>query len=745
MGRAKTIARRSFLIGSAVIAGGVAFGVYAVKTPHDNPLKQGLAPGEATFNPFIKITGNEIILIVPHADVGQGVQSLQAALIAEELDVDPLAVTLSFGQPDAAYYNTALAADAAPFMPFDDSGMANTVRGALGGVSKLIGLMATGGSSSAADSYDKLRRAGAVARETLKAAAAAQTGTDVASLRTENGAVILPDGTSLAYTELAAAAATREPVTDVTLKDPSDWRLLGKPMQRMDIVAKSTGTQIYGIDLKLDAMVHAALCTNPRQGGALLGFDASAAEKMRGVIAVVPVTGGAAVVADNTWRAFQAIEAIQLNWGPAPFPAEMQDHWDAVAASFADDYLDKTWREEGDVDMAVASDPIIAEYRSPYAAHQPLEPLSAIVRVSDAGAEVWAGHQMPRFLQDKVAELVGCGSEDVLFYNQFAGGSFGHRLEFDVVLRATEIALQMKGTPVKLTYRREEDFIHDYPRQIGMGRGQGVVRNGEIEAYALDIATPSVASSQASRLGQPMPGPDGQIVAGAWTIPYAIPHLRVRGFRTPELAPVSSWRAVGAPVAGFFAESFLEELIHAAGADPLAERLRLCTNPVHTKVLEAVAEMSDWGAPMGAGQGRGLAMVESSGVPVAEVVEVTQTPDGIRIDKVSVAADVGRILDPVNFESNVMGGVIWGLGHAINAEITYSDGIAEQDNFYTHDGLRLYQTPEITVRGLENGPQVRGIGEPPVPPAALALANAIFAATGQRMREMPFGKFVDFV
>ncbi len=745
MGRARTIARRTFLIGSAAIAGGVAFGVYAVRTPHDNPLRQSLAPGEATFNPFVKITGDAIVLILPHADVGQGVQSLQAALIAEELDVDPAHVTLSFGQPDAAYYNTALAADLAPFMPFDDSRMAKTVRSALGGAAKVMGIMATGGSSSVPDSYDKLRHAGAVARETLKRAAADQTGHDVTSLRTQGGAVILPDGATLPYTALAATAARVEPVTEVSLRDPSEWRLLGKPMQRTDIISKSTGTQTYGIDLRLEGMVHAALCTNPRQGGAMLGYDAGDAKKMRGVIDVVPITGGVAVVADNTWRAFQAIEAIRFDWGPAPFPAEMQGHWDAVAASFIEDNLDKTWRDEGDVGAVLAAETLSAEYRSPYVAHQPLEPLSAVVRISDGGAEVWAAHQLPRFLQDKVAAVAGCAPEDVLFYNQFAGGSFGHRLEFDFITRTAEIAVQMKGTPVKLTYRREEDFIHDYPRQIGMARAQGKVKEGKVEAFALDIATPSVAASQASRLGQPIMGPDGQIVAGAWTMPYAIPHLRVRGFRTPELAPVSSWRAVGAPVAGFFAESWLDELIHAAGADPLAERLRLCTNPVHMKVLEAVAEMSNWGgSAMSAGQGRGVAMVESFGVPVAEVVEVTQTPEGIRIDKVFVAADVGRVLDPVNFENNVQGGVIWGLGHAINAEITFSDGVAEQDNFYTHEGLRFHQAPEITVRGLENGPSVRGIGEPPVPPAAPALANAIFAATGQRLREMPFNKFIDF-
>ncbi len=215
--------------------------------------------------------------------------------------------------------------------------------------------------------------------------------------------------------------------------------------------------------------------------------------------------------------------------------------------------------------------------------------------------------------------------------------------------------------------------------------------------------------------------------------------------KCPLWHPVSSWRSVGASTAGFFADSFLDELIHAAGADPMAERLRLANHDIARKVLETVAEMSDWGSPMAPGRGRGVAFVELFGVPVAEVVEVTATDAGIKIDRVFVAADVGRVIDPVAFENQVQGAVVWGIGHAINAEITYADGMAEQMNFDQHTGLRLYQCPEIIVRGLENGPHVRGIGEPPVPPAAPALANAIFAATGQRLREMPFGNFMDFV
>lgn len=746
MGRVRTIARRTFLIGSAAIAGGVAFGVYMAKRPVANPLADGLAEGEASFNPWVKISADKITLIGPHADKGQGVASSQAALIAEEMDLEFGQFETSFGAPDGAYWNTAMAEEGVPFKATDESFAAESMRSIMGGIIKIMQVQGTGGSTTIPDSFDKLRRAGAVARETLKLAASQHSGVPVDQLKTEAGAVILPDGSSLAYTELAGAAADIEPVTDVTLRKPSEWRLIGKPMQRIDIVGKSTGSLNYGIDLSVDGMVHAAVCVNPRQGGELISFDASRAEDMRGVQSIVEITGGVAVVADNTWRAIKAVEAVDCVWGEASYPAEQADHWATLEASFNDDHLDSTWRNDGDVEAVLGTGPMLeAEYRSPYVAHAPMEPLNAIVRVDEDGVEVWTGHQLPIMLTQIIAGVTGHDAEQVTFRNQYIGGSFGHRLEFEHVKQAAEIANQMRGTPVKLTYSREEDFAHDFPRHISMGRARGAVADGKVAAIDLSIAAPSVISSQMGRAGLSVPGPDAQLAAGAWNNPYAVPDYRMRAFRAPELAPTSSWRAVGAPAAGFFFDSFLDELIHEAGADPMEERLRLMDHDVSRKVLEAVAEMSSWGGELGPNKGRGVAFVESFGVPTAEVVEVTATDAGIRLDKVWVACDVGTVVDPINFENLVQGGVIFGLGHAINCEITYSDGMAEQSNYHVHEAMRLYQCPEIIVRGLENGQKVRGIGEPPVPPAAPALANAIFAATGQRLREMPFYKFIDFV
>ena len=743
MGRIGTIARRTFLVGSAALLGGVAFGYYKYKQPVDNPLDDDLAQGEAALTPYVLINADGVTLITPRADKGQGAYSVQAALIAEELDVELDQIKVDPGPPSAAYWNTAIADEGVPF-PSTDRGMAaETMRGFMGAVIKLMGMQITGGSTTVPDGFEKLRVAGAVARETLKAAAAEMSGLAVTQLKTERGAVVLPDGKRIPYEALAAKAAEIAPVTDVTLRPSTQWRLVGKPMQRVDMVAKSTGTQAYGIDLRMEGMVHAAVRVNPRKGGEMISFDASAVDGMRGVQKVIPVTGGVGVIADNTWRAFQAVDAIEVEWGAAPYPAEQDEHWQALADTIDAGDADATPRDDGDVDGISAT--VEAEFRAPYLAHAPLEPMNATVLVTDSRVDVWTGNQIPRMTQASVAKMTGMELDDVHVHILMMGGSFGHRLEDEVVKRATELAMAMKGTPVKLTYKREEDTLQDFTRPIALMRGRGAVADGKVTAMDIQVAAPSIMDSQmAERQGFPVPGPDTTITQSLWDQPYAIPNYRVTGYRAPKLGPVSSWRSVGASQNGFFHENFLNTLIHAAGADPVEERLRLMTDDPSRKTLEAVAEMSGWGGELAANKARGVAFCLSFGTPCAQIIEITNGEDGIKLDKVWVAAEVGKVVDPVNFENLVAGGVIWGLGHAINSQITYADGMAEQENFWDFEGLRNYQAPEIIVRGMENRGYVTGVGEPPVPPAAPALAEAIFRATGERPSEMPFGERFGF-
>ncbi|MEO0668261.1 MAG: molybdopterin cofactor-binding domain-containing protein [Pseudomonadota bacterium] len=746
MGRARTIARRTFLIGSAAVLGGVAFGAYFVTRPIPNPLLDGLAEGDAALTPFVKVTPDGITLIVPRADVGQGIASTQAMLIAEELDIDPATATLDPGQPHQAYFNAVVAAESLPFPAWEHGFVASTARDLMGHVARLTSSQFTGGSSSVADLHETLRLAGATARETLKAAAAARTGVPVVDLRTEDGHVLLPDGTRIAYTALAAEAAAIAPVTDVTLRPASDWRRLGKPYQRLDIVAKSTGTQDYGIDVVLPGMLHATVRANPGRGGAMAGYNADAALAMQGVQSVVEVNEGLAVIAENTWFAFRAAEALEVEWLAPDYPASSTEMWQALSDARTDELRNSRLRDDGDVEATLNGATVIeAEYRAPFLAHAALEPLCATVLVEAVSVTIWTATQVPAVVRDAAVETTGVDPARVKLHVLPAGGSFGRRLDHDYVVQAIQVAASMPGTPIKTTWSREEDMTHDFPRPLHMAVGRGTVADGRVLAYDLNSVSPSLISSWFGRIFIVPPGPDTTLVWGAFDQPYAIPNYRVTGYAAPPMMPVGSWRSPGACSNSFFHESFLSELIHAAGADPLEERLRLIADADSRRVLNAVGEMSNWsGADIGPGRGRGIAFAHTHGVPVAEVIDVTITTRGLRIDEVWIAADCGTVFDPVNAEAQLTGAAIDGLGHAMNCELTYEGHAVQQTNFHAFEGMRLHQTPLFHTQLLGLAERVRGLGEPATAPAAPALADAIFAATGQRPREMPFSKSVDF-
>lgn len=752
MGTMPVLSRRAFVFGSVAVAGGVMFGSYgqAQDNPASpsttNPLAADLGPGSVAFNPWVEISPDRITLIAQHADIGQGIGSIQPIMIAEELDLELGQFEVRFAGPSPAYFNTGFAHEIAPFMAADQSLEAEKGRVAALEWLRQSGLQMTGGSSAIPDTYEKLRVAGAVARETLKAAAARRSGAAVADIRTEAGHVILPDGTRMPYVALSADAAKIPPVTDVKLRDPSQWRLIGKPMERLDIRAKVTGEIIFGIDRKMDGMVYAAVKLNPNKGQPIRSYDASKAQSMPGVIKILKISNGVAVIATNSWYAMQAAERVECVWEPPKYPAEQAGHWDIVQSSFTPEFLAKQWRNDGDVDAGLKEGTLLeAEYRAPYVGHQPLEPLNGIGIVTDDGMEIWVGHQTPQSVQYIAANAIGMKPEQVTFHNEWSGGSFGHRLEFENVRALAEIANQLRGTPVKIVFSREQDFLQDIPRQIAMGRYRGSVKDGKIVATDVQVAATPPFKELLGRMGMPPDAPDGQLAVGIWNMYYDIPNYRAASFEVQGVSPSTTWRSVGASANGFFTESFIDELIHAAGLDPLQARIDMCKIPIYRTLLQTVGDMAGWTGPLGNGKGRGVAFVEAFGTAVAEIVEVTMTDAGIRIDKVWVAADVGKVVDPVNFENQVQGGVVWGLGHAMNCELTYANGSVQQTNYNHHEAMRMYQCPVIEVRGLENDYTVRGIGEPPVPPAAPALANAIFAATGKRIREMPFNKFIDFV
>jgi len=743
MGRAMKIARRGFLFGSVAILGGVAFGWYRYATPYGNPLEAGLDTGEATLNPYVMIDANGVTVIAPRAEMGQGVHTTLAALVAEEMDLDWSAIRVIHGPASKAYFNSAVLAEGVPFAPTDDSRLANTIRGAMDIPAKFLGLQITGGSSSIPDAFEKMRLAGAAARMALVQAAAARLNLSADQLSTEDGAVIAPDGTRIPYADLAVDAADIDLREEPILKPRENWRLLGRSLPRTDMLAKVTGTETYAIDLRLPGMRFATVRTNPRLGGEMLSYDASAAEAMPGVERIVPLPNGVAVIAITTWHAMQAADAITFDWGPAPYPATSSEITDTLRASFTEDRKDSTNRNDGDVDAILTAEDWQAEYTVPYLAHATMEPMSGAALLRDGKLTVWAGNQIPTQALAEAQAITGLPPEAIEIQILPMGGGFGRRLEMDALRQSIQIAKAMEGTPILLAWSREEDMTHDAYRPAAIARVRAKLDGQTLVAFDYATASSSVVESQAGRLGYSLPGPDGAIVQGAWEQPYRFANHRVTGYRAPAMVPVGSWRSVGASQNAFFHETAIDELAHLAGADPLEFRLSQIDHDPSRKVLETVAEMSGWGSTA-PGRAKGVAFCMSFGVPTAQVIEIENTPEGIRMTGAWIAADVGTALDPGNIEAQLQGGMVFGLSAAIRGEITFADGMAEQANFWDYEPLRLSQCPPIRVQILENQPHIRGIGEPGTPPAAPALGNAIFALTGQRLRDLPFARAVTF-
>lgn len=751
------IARRTFLIGTAAIAGGVAFGYYKYRQPYDNPLKKGLGDGEATFNPYLKIASdNRITIIVPRAEMGQGAYTTLAALVAEELNVNLDRIEIEHGPASPAYYNATALKDGAPFPLFDHSMVAEGVREAMGVVGKFLALQFTGGSSSLADGYEKMRLAGATARETLKAAAAQKLGLPADRLEARDGEVVDPrSGKSLTYGELALAAAKIDPPSDVALKPRAQWTLLGKPQPRRDMPAKVTGKPVFGIDVQRPDMLYATVRMNPQPGGGMKSFDASDALKMRGVKKVIAIDSlygqGFAVIADNTWRAFKAADAVAVTWADGPGHRD-----DAEAKTVLADTLKSgasfSLRSAGNVDTAFADAPrdsiVEAEYFAPFLSHATMEPMNATAQLKDGVLDVWAPNQAPSVIKIIAARLTGLADDRINVHTTFLGGGFGRRLEPDFSDYAIRIAMQTEGRPVKVTWTREEDMSHGPYRPTALGRYRARLgKDGLPVAVHGQIASQSVIAGMAGRImpGLPIAGPDNMIIDGAFNQPYGIANYRIDGYKAPLSTPVASWRSVGNSFNAFMQESFIDEIAHAGKMDPLALRRKLMADyPTALSILDRLQSLSGWGQPLPAGHARGMALTISFGTWVGEVVEVKDDAGAIRVEKVWVVADPGMVIDPLNFRAQMMSGVIYGLSAAIGQKISFAGGAPEQSNFHDYDAMRMNQCPQITIDILENSGNLGGAGEPATPPVMPALANAIFALTGKRLRSMPLNEGVDF-
>lgn len=730
------IARRTFLIGSAAIVGGVAFGVYQVKKDAPNPLVMG--EGETTLNPFIMINTDGVTVITPRAEMGQGIHTTLAALVAEEMDLAWDDVRVMHGPPAQAYYNAALLAAALPFRHYATTGFQQGVKETVGEVAKLLSLQVTGGSTSTKDAFEKMRHAGATAREALKMAAAVRLQINISELRTENGSVIAPDGTTLTYIDLAVEAADYTPPS-IELRPKSAWKLLGKSLPRVDMVGKSTGTAQFAIDVVLPDMKFATVRMNPKRAG-MVSFDASTAEAMDGVEGIVDLGNGIGVIASNTWLAIQAAEAVDIVWEDASYPATTDDLMDAIKASLTNE-ADSVARDDGDVTAPVEGIEITASYTVPWLAHTTMEPMNAVAWLQDGKLSVWSGNQAPILTRDKCAEVVGLTPADVTVHTTLMGGGFGRRSETDFSVQAAKLAATMPGTPIKMTWSREEDIRQDFYRPAAAATFRGVVNDGAAVVLDGAIAAPSVTHQSTLRFaGTIPPGPDRAHVEGAHDQPYAIPNYRISGHLTDIDVPIGFWRSVASSFNGFFFDTFIDEMAHAAGTDPLEFRATLASqeHSVSETVIRKVGEMSQWGQQLPAGTGRGIAFSHTFGSAVAQVVEVIDEDGDIRISKVWIACDVGTALDPEIIKAQMISGAIYGLSAAVQGEITFEDGEAQQYNFPDYDALRMHTVPDFEVAILENGAHIGGVGEPGTPPSMPALGNALFNLTGTRARSLPF-------
>ncbi len=703
----RELSRRQLLKAGAATAGGL---VISIALP---PLRGRAATGgiQPTLTAFLRIAPDgSLTVILPSSEMGQGVATSEPMLIAEELEGDWRKVNVQFAPANPAYINP------------------------------MFHMQGTGGSTSTRAFFIPLRQAGAAAREMLRQAAATKWGVPHSECKAVDGRISHGSGKSASYGALADAAAKLPVPANVALKPRSAWKLIGKPTPRLDTPAKVDGSATYGIDVRVPGMLVGTIAHCPVFGGTLKAVDDKPALAVKGVKAVVKLPGAVAVVGDGYWPAKKGLMALKPQWNDG---ANATLDSARISAALHEGLSEQGAVAEttGDAAAALHQSAKIVDviYTVPFLAHATMEPMNATAHVRADVCEVWAPLQIQGMAQQAVARTLGLKPEQVKINTTYLGGGFGRRGEVDYILQAVTVSKAV-GKPVKLIWSREEDIQHDFYRPVSAARMRaGLDSSGKLTAWDFRIASPSImARVFPQRVKNRL---DPSSIEGAIDSPYAPANRRIEYVMKEVGVPVGFWRSVGSSISGFYVEGLVDELAHAAGRNPLAFRRDLLAhNPQQRAVLEKAATMANWNQPPPTGRFRGIAMHQAFGSVVAQVVEISMNKDGLRVHRVDCAVDCGLTVNPSTVIAQMESGIVFGLTAALFGEITLKQGRVKQANFDTYPMVGLAQMPAIEVSIIESGSKMGGIGEPGVPPVAPALLNAVFAATGKRLRSLPIIK-----
>ena len=703
--------RRSFLKTGTLAITGLAIGF---PLPGKFATLAEAATGSAAplaLNAWIHVGTNDLVTIfIDKSEMGQGILTGLCMIAAEELECGWKQIRTEFAPAAKEYFNPA------------------------------FGFQGTGGSSSVRSSWDPMRKAGASAREMLIAAAAQKWSVDKAACHAENGVVIhAATGRRLSYGSVTQAAAKLPVPNDVPLKDPKQFRIIGKPTKRLDTPDKVNGRAGFGIDMRLPGLLYAVVARCPVFGGKVASFDATKAKAVPGVKNVIQISNGVAVVADNTWTAMEGRRALEVKWDEGPNAGINSDSITKLLAGKMGQ-PGVAARKEGDAETALAgaTRKVEAVYEAPYQAHCTMEPMNCTAHVRADGCEVWAPTQFQTFAQATAAKIAGVKPEATLIHTTFLGGGFGRRGEQDFIAEAVEISKAVSA-PVKVTFSREDDMQHDNYRPASYCRfAVGLDADGWPVAWTNRIASPSIFTSHFPQFMKN--GLDASSVEGCDNIPYSVPNIFVDYQLTDPGVPVGFWRSVGNSQNGFFSESFIDELAAETKKDPYEFRRHLLSKaPRHLGVLELAAQKAGWGTPPPAGRFRGIAVLTAFESFSAQVVEISvnRKERTLKVHRVVCAVDVGRVVNPDAVVAQSESAIVYGLTAALKGAITIDRGRVQQANFNTYDMLRIPEMPVVEVHMVPSEEKPTGAGELSVPPIAPAICNAIFAATGKRIRHLP--------